>query len=89
MAEDHQADSGSLRVTVKDVYARVGDVAESLGEIKGHIGLLSSATSENTKDISDHEARIRNLEQWRYALPASALVGALGLISAILTAVLK
>lgn len=89
MATDHQADSGSLRVTVKDVFNRVGDVAEAVGELKGGLGLLGTQTNENTKDIHDHEQRIRNLEAWRYALPASAFMAAVGLVGTIITAVIR
>lgn len=82
-------DSGSLRVTIKDVFAGVNDIKEQMGEMKGGIQQLSSATSENTKDIVDHESRIRMLEAWRYALPASALLGALGVVGSMIAVVAK
>lgn len=83
MATEPASDSGSLRVTLKDVYAGVNDIKSELGEMKGSVGNLAVTTTENTKDIHDHEQRIRQLEAWRYALPASAVLGLLGSIGSL------
>lgn len=83
MASEPSSDSGSLRVTIKDVFNGVNDIREQMGELKGSLGQLASSQGENTKDINDHEQRIRALEAWRYALPASAVLGLLGSIGSL------
>lgn len=86
---DHRADSGSLRVTVKDVYERLGETNTSLARLEGTLTRLDAETQENTKDIHDHEQRIRALEAWRYALPAATVLGAIGVIGSVLAAVVR
>jgi hypothetical protein len=88
MAE-HQPDSGSLRITMKDVYNRIGEVGADVSEIRGQLSHISVTTAENTKDIIDHESRIRALEAWRYALPAATVLGAMGVIGSVLAATIR
>lgn len=88
MAADNET-SGSVRVTLKDVFNKVDDVGRDVSEMKGSVATIRQETQENTKDIQDHELRIRNLEAWRYALPASAILGLLGTIGSVVAVVLS
>lgn len=83
MASEPSSDSGSLRVTLKDVYQGVNDIREQMGELKGGLALIAGEQREAAKDINDHEQRIRALEAWRYALPASAILGLLGSVGSL------
>lgn len=49
-------------VTTKDVWMEVMRLRADL-----------AATMSNAADVPDHENRLRALERWRYALPASVL----------------
>ena len=75
-------------MTVADLYRELvamrGDVAAALGEIRVNAILIG----DNGRDLADHEARLRNLEKFRYTLlGASALVGVIaGVASAIIAA---
>lgn len=89
MGDTTNRDSGSLRVTIKDVFEAVQSSNQSLARLEGTLTRLDAQTGENTKDISDHEQRIRSLEAWRYALPASTILGAIGALGTVLVAVLK
>lgn len=89
MGDTTNRDSGSLRVTIKDVFEAVQSSNQSLARLEGTLTRLDTQMGENTKDISDHEQRIRSLEAWRYALPASTILGAIGALGTVLVAVLK
>lgn len=55
-------------VTPKDIYR---EVVRLVGHMEG-INARNKAADELHKD---HEARLRMLERWRYALPTSVLLG--------------
>ncbi|WP_433434516.1 hypothetical protein [Nonomuraea sp. CA-141351] len=57
-------------VSMKDMY-------DELRDLVSEVRTLTQELKESRKTDDDHERRIRALEQWRYALPAS-LVVALG-----------
>lgn len=88
MAENENS-SGSVRVTLKDVFNKVDDVGRDVSEMKGSVATIRQETQENTKDIQDHELRIRNLEAWRYALPATVVLGLLGTIGSVIAVVIS
>lgn len=85
---DSESSSGSVRVTLKDVFNKVDDVGRDVSEMKGSVATIRQVTQENTKDIQDHEHRIRTLEAWRYALPASAVLGLLGVVGSVVAVVM-
>jgi hypothetical protein len=60
-------------ITLKDVYQEVQ-------KMRGSVDSMSS----QARTVTDHEARLRALERWRYALPTSIVVAAASLIVAIL-----
>ena len=45
---------------------------------------LAALMEAYTEQARDHETRLRALERWRYALPASIVVGGAGLVTALL-----
>lgn len=46
-------------------------VAERLARIEATLEGIRRDRDEMQKDRDDHEARLRNLERWRYMLPSS------------------
>lgn len=61
------AENGSIRITLDDVYAEVKGLRE---DVRASLG----QSMENTKDVADHEMRVRDLERWKYALPPTLLL---------------
>jgi hypothetical protein len=52
---------------------------------QAEMGIQLAVIGEQLKSVPDHEVRLRALERWRYALPASvlaALVSAAGAVAA-------
>lgn len=89
MASDNERDSGSLRITVKDVYQAVNAVSASVNEIKGQLNALSQDHTATKAGAEDHEERLRKLEQWRYAIPTSFVLAAMAAASSIVLATIK
>ncbi len=89
MATEPSSDSGSLRVTLKDVNTAVQTLALDVAEIKGSTGLIAQSVQTMDARITDHEGRLRALEAWRYALPASIIVGFMSLGATVIVAVIK
>lgn len=65
---------GSFTVTLADVYSEVRKLADQVGTMAPQAGT-----------ISDHEARLRALERWRYTVPAGLATA----IAAIITAIIE
>lgn len=55
-------------VTAKDVYREVL-------KLSGHMQGVTARNLAADEIHKDHEARLRMLERWRYALPTSMLIG--------------
>jgi hypothetical protein len=55
-------------ITLKDVYTQVTMLV-------GHMQAVDTRNSLADQLHADHEQRLRVLERWRYALPASFVVG--------------
>jgi len=64
--------NGSVRVTLKDVY-------EVLRRVEADVAELHSIATK----VPDHEARIRKLEAWRYAIPSSVILAIGALVAAL------
>lgn len=58
--------SNGQSFTVKEVVLRLEGKVDALVE-------SVAAMKADSATVQDHEKRIRSLESWRYALPASAL----------------
>jgi hypothetical protein len=54
------SESGAVVVTNKDIYDQLMQVKEKLIEM-----------SPQGQMLTDHEARLRSVEKWKYGLPAS------------------
>ncbi|MEO3857494.1 hypothetical protein [Acrocarpospora sp. B8E8] len=61
-------ESNGVVVTFKDMYDELRHLVTEVRE-------LTHELKDSRADSADHENRIRALEQWRYALPASLLLG--------------
>lgn len=65
--------NGSVTVTLKDVYDELRKLHDQV-----------AAMTPQGQLITDHEARLRKLEAWRYALPGSLLLAIVSIVIAIL-----
>lgn len=72
-----QADS----VLIQQIAADVSAVRAEVASISGRLGVTESRAADADAVRQDHEARLRALERWRYALPVSAV----GSIAAVIT----
>lgn len=63
---------GSVVITLRDVYDKVVSVEGSMQSVSG-LG----------PQVVDHESRLRRLEKWHYAFPASLLCSAGSVLLAI------
>ncbi len=59
-------------ITLKDVYNELRTLHDQV-----------AAMTPQTRTVSDHEVRLRRVERWMYALPASLLLAAGSLFVAI------
>ena len=62
--------NGQVVITNKDIY-------EKVTRMEGALAVLMP-------QVPDHETRLRALERWRYALPTSLIMGAAGLVVAVM-----
>ena len=61
------ADENGVVITIKDIY---GEMKELIVEVRS-----LAQEYKNGRDVDeDHERRLRTLERWMYAIPASLLV---------------
>ena len=69
------------RVSAHDLGRQISDLTTEVGRFGGQLGAMDSQIQNGAQMRADHEARLRALERWRYALPLSTLTaaGALGL----------
>jgi hypothetical protein len=85
-------------VTLKDVWqaqtaqtAQLADainaVERALERLAGHLDAIDQRNAGTDRTLLDYEGRLRALERWRYALPASVLLG-LGSTAAAVVAVI-
>lgn len=85
-------------VTIKDLWQaqqaqtdRLADainaVERTLERLTGHLEAIDTRNKSADLIDGDHEARLRSLERWRYALPISALAAIGSAVVAVLQAV--
>lgn len=70
------SDLGPVVITAREIY----------DQITGLSAKVDSILATNRTD--DHEARLRRLEQWRYALPTSMVLAIGSTIAAVASAVI-
>jgi hypothetical protein len=61
-----------VNVTLKDIYDSVRKIEVQMSEILPKV-----------QAITDHEARLRTLERWKYALPSSVVLAGVSLVVAV------
>ncbi len=70
-------DEPVVRVTLTQIYDALLSLQKALGDLVGQ-------HTDNTKDIADHEQRIRDLERSRWPLKEiTVLVGVLALVASV------
>lgn len=75
---------GAVVITTADIYRQLTDLTREVGELKGAV----QKSAEITRDVEDHETRIRALERARWPLPALAALLSIGsLIATVIAAV--
>ena len=85
-------------VTIKDLWQAqqsqtsqltnaMNAVETSLARLTGHLEAIDQRNIIADQQRADFESRIRALERWRYALPASMLLGVGSAVAAVLAAV--
>jgi hypothetical protein len=78
-ADRPDADTPVVTITLGDIYARLCTLDDRLHDLDRKVDRLDVHGSQAVADATDHEARIRSLERWRYALPAGLVSGVLAL----------
>lgn len=77
-------------ITLKDVYEeqrkntqdlgrQISDMTTEIGRFSGQLSAMDASIAQGAQVRADHEARLRALERWRYALPLSAMTAAASL----------
>lgn len=67
-----------VRITIKQVWETQQNQGQALNEISGKLDRLLDSHERVDERVSDHEVRLRILEQKVWALPSVATVIALG-----------
>jgi hypothetical protein len=70
--------SDEVRITIKQVWETQLDQGKALNDISGKLDRLLDSHERVDERVSDHEIRLRMLEQKVWALPSVATVIALG-----------
>jgi hypothetical protein len=75
-------------ITVKDLYVELHGMREDFTRVLMHMEKIDTRNEVADRERSDHEARLRLLERFRYTLlGASSLIGASsGVIAALISA---
>lgn len=67
-----------VRITLKEVYKTQQEQGTILSEISTKLSLLLASEQHQDDKISDHEVRLRILEQKVWALPSIATIISIG-----------
>ena len=67
-----------VRITLKEVYKTQQEQGTILSEISTKLSLLLASEQHQDNKISDHEVRLRILEQKVWALPSIATIISIG-----------
>ncbi|MFD9569744.1 hypothetical protein ACFWBI_07855 [Streptomyces sp. NPDC059982] len=66
-----------MTITARDIYGE-------LRTLSIEVQRIGQVMDDNASRLDDHEGRIRVIEQWRYAIPASVLTSAASAIVAVI-----
>lgn len=82
-----QASDHEIRVTLKDVYEVQQEQTKTITAMSAKLDLYIGVNDTKAKQVADHEARIRTVERWVFAIPGfSILIAIAGLVVAVLKA---
>jgi hypothetical protein len=76
---------GPVTIGAREIYDQLLATDRKVDGIRGEVAQVANGHGELTKDLADHEARIRNLERGRWPLPSLAAV--VSLISVVLAVI--
>jgi hypothetical protein len=66
-------DDDPVRITLRDVYNAVTATQSTVADLSKKYELQALAALQDTSTVRDHEKRIRVLEHWMWALPATGV----------------
>ncbi|GAB7185937.1 hypothetical protein ATKI12_5768 [Kitasatospora sp. Ki12] len=66
-------DDLSVRVSPREIY-------DEIVGMRSDVRSLGEQTQEVRDQLADHEARLRTLEAWKYALPIATLATVVGAV---------
>ncbi|WP_207757059.1 hypothetical protein [Nonomuraea cypriaca] len=76
---------GPVTIGAREIYDQLLATDRKVDGIRGEVAQVAQAHGEIAKDMTDHEARIRNLERGRWPLPSlAALVSVVSVVLAVL-----
>ncbi|MFP3968431.1 hypothetical protein SMC26_39470 [Actinomadura fulvescens] len=56
---------------------------DSLGKVAEELARVAALLADTRDEQTDHEARIRAVERWKYGVPLSAVMGLLSIIATV------
>ena len=73
-----------IRIGLPEVYAQMVSLNDNLVGLRQDMQSLRQTSESTIKTLDDHATRIRTVEHWMWAAPASLLVGVASTILALL-----
>lgn len=73
-----------IRITLRDVWHAVNEIKSGLAAVKTTIELNALTSLNDTAKVQDHEKRIRTLEHWMWALPATGVAAVAAAVVALI-----
>lgn len=75
-------DLGSVTIGAREIY-------DELVAMRDDVRASSQNLATVTDTLSDHEARLRSVERWRYSVPTALVTAVLSAATTITTVILK
>lgn len=72
-----------IRIGLPEVYAQMVSLNEHMIGLRQDVQSLRQTSEATTKTLDDHASRIRTVEHWMWAAPASLLTGVASVIVAL------
>lgn len=79
-------DEPVARITLDEIYRETLEVKTILQGMAEREKAAVARVDSLAEDVTDHETRIRVLEKWKYAIPATSLLVIVEVIRSIVTA---
>ena len=80
MSVENNSTPSPDRFTVKELLI---EVRTDVKELHACVKQLSALQPETTRQVRDHETRLRGLERWRYSVPAAILTAVGAVVASI------